>query len=126
MSSAPCSVDGCPNPARKAGFCWGHYRRKRAGLPVHVELREPQGAPRDRAGIPRRSRVEQVVDAAVDLADANTSGDESEYRRAKHRLLVAADRKTPRQGTPEGPPRPRGRPRGGCSRMTLWRRRRGR
>jgi hypothetical protein len=36
----PCSIDECGKTARKAGLCWGHYKRRQRRQPVGVPLRE--------------------------------------------------------------------------------------
>ena len=40
MSDQVCTVDACGRDARKAGLCWGHYKRKMRDQPVNVQLAE--------------------------------------------------------------------------------------
>lgn len=81
----------CPNPARRGRLCWGHLKLRQKGRSVDVPLREPQGAPRDRAGLPRRSMFRQLLDASLHIAglEADQKGDE-EWERAKRRLSMAS------------------------------------
>lgn len=74
----PCRVDGCPRCASKSGYCWGHNRRAKLGLPVGGQLR------------PWRSKRGDVLrHAALAYAEAETDRD---YELACARLRVAAVR----------------------------------
>lgn len=74
----PCSVDACPNEAKKAGYCWGHWKRKGRGQTVNVPLAERP-----------KSAIERLTEAALTYADAGDA-DEAEFERAKDNLRKAA------------------------------------
>lgn len=77
----------CPNDAKRGGYCWGHVKRRQRQRPLDT-LKEPKGAARDRAGLPRRSATAWLQDAAADLSDADSLGDKQAYKLALARLRM--------------------------------------
>lgn len=69
MTPSRCNVEDCEHQAapRMAGYCHGHYARKRRGQPVDEPLRQ--------WGDPRRT----VFEAALALRDVGDDDDEA-YR----------------------------------------------
>lgn len=47
MTLHTCTVSSCENPAVKAGFCWGHWKRKMRGLTVDSPLAKRHDDPWD-------------------------------------------------------------------------------
>lgn len=77
-----CAVDGCERPAKKAGVCWAHRKRKQRkghGLPT-----PDISAPVREYGLHPRQHLERV---SLLHADADT--DEG-YRRARDLLVKYA------------------------------------
>ena len=56
---------------------------------VRIELEEPRGGGRDKAGLPRRTLKAQLIDAAIALADADAEGAKEAFDRAFERLRMA-------------------------------------
>lgn len=81
----PCTVDGCPNQARRRGYCWGHYDRVLRQLPVDVELAPKKGL------YARLTPWDRLMEAALVMLEVRPT-DQRGWRRARHRLAVAADR----------------------------------
>ncbi len=72
------AADGrCPHPAKKAGLCWGHWKRKMRSQPLSTEL---QAYVRD--------PVERLFRNALSIADAEDETDEG-WQRAKTRFRNA-------------------------------------
>lgn len=63
-----CSVDDCPNAARRAGLCWTHLKRKKRGIPLEREVRGY-----------RMTKRERISRAIALYANAETDED---FRRA--------------------------------------------
>lgn len=85
-----CSVSGCEKPARKLNLCWGHHKRMRRGLPVHVPLREHESL----------TPHEELMRAALRYADAEA---DEEYELRKTLLFRAALKLRPRNSDVERP-----------------------
>jgi hypothetical protein len=76
-------------PVHAKGLCYGHYKRERRASGLRPLKRRPEMGEQlqDRPGA--RSLWDQLVDAAIDLADANDT-DAAAWTKAKTRLRVAA------------------------------------
>lgn len=74
-----CTVDDCGKPAKRAGLCEGHRKRKRLGQTIHAPLRQ--------YGDPARTFAE----AMFAFADA-AAEDEEAYYRAWKRACTAGRR----------------------------------
>jgi molybdenum-dependent DNA-binding transcriptional regulator ModE len=73
--TTPCAVDGCPNEAKRGGYCWAHVRRRQRGQALSTEIRQrPQSA---------FERVTACIHAYVD-ADSD-----EEFARARDNLRKA-------------------------------------
>jgi DNA-binding XRE family transcriptional regulator len=88
-----CRIDGCNDPAEteESGLCAGHRKRKNRGQTVSGPLRAKP-----------RSRWAAVVEAAIDLADADSADDQG-YERAEKRLAYAAEQWAGGEGAPASP-----------------------
>lgn len=76
--TAFCSVSECVNAARKAGLCWGHFKRRQRGQSANGELRPSVMTP------------DQVLtEAALAYAEADVA-DDGAFQRAWDRLRKAA------------------------------------
>jgi hypothetical protein len=78
-SGDTCSVEDCDRPAKRAGLCEGHRKRKRLGQPVSGQLRIYGNTARTFA---------EAMFAFADAAD----GDEEAYYRAWKRVCTAGRR----------------------------------
>lgn len=85
MSDACCSAGDCPRAVYKAGFCAGHYRRKREGRPL-TPLKTPQGGV-----LGAKDPHDRMKDACFTYEDALDSDDEQERERAWANLVDAAE-----------------------------------
>lgn len=77
----PCSVDGCPNAAKRGDLCWAHLKRR--------ARQKPMTDPLSYKARGYSSPWEHLQRAAVRLADAD-SEDDAEYERRKDVLRKAA------------------------------------
>lgn len=87
MNERGCDIDGCKNPAVRGGLCWGHLKRKQLKLPVDVELEPKRGLHA------QLTPFDRLVEAALVLLEVRPT-DKAGWRRAKHRLRMAAKRYT--------------------------------
>ena len=76
---ADCRVDGCPHEAGTGGICAAHRKRLQRGGQLDAPVAE------------RLSPFERAMQAALDLADADTT-DDAAYARAVDRFRKAAER----------------------------------
>lgn len=83
----PCAVDGCPNQANGGPYCRTHYWRRQHGRPMDAPIAPSGRKPKPRA----RSPKQVLLDAAIALADADTT-DDGDWERCWHRLRMAAAR----------------------------------
>lgn len=68
-----CSVDGCDRPVEAGGLCAGHRKRQLRGQVIDAPLSDSIAG--------RLSPASMLVEAALALADADTSDDDA-YERA--------------------------------------------
>ncbi len=75
----PCSIDGCPNQAKRAGLCWTHMKRRQRRVSLEMPIQE------------KRPPWRAVVNAAIDINNADTADDKA-FHRALKKLWMAIDR----------------------------------
>jgi hypothetical protein len=100
-----CSVDGCPHPPARAGYCGGHTKRRTRRRPLHTPLRPRHSSREERlteAALAFAERARRDLrQAAAEYAEAEGDAD---FQRAWHRLRMAATHyaraKKPRNGWP--------------------------
>lgn len=77
-SPSKCEVEGCSRPIEQGTLCAAHRKRRYRGRPMSTPLRSDRRAP-----------AEELLNAALALADAS-SEDDAEWARARNALERAA------------------------------------
>ena len=77
-----CAVDGCEGEAKKAGFCWAHYKRRQEGRTINEPINKITGS--------RTINAESVLEACLRYAEADSDDDEA-WRKARRAMLYIAE-----------------------------------
>lgn len=85
-----CEIPACGRPARARGLCNGHLLRARRGRSLDGPVRVQGDAARSRA-------EDELLEAALALADCPTGPEANDEFRARWERLKAAGRALPRE-----------------------------